>query len=310
MNQSIHFCSGYGKHFTIQEKPQQFEISLRRVWYKSAQSCESCGYPACKRCRERYCIVIEALDDIIFTTNNLELVTYRNTILDTETVYQITFLEDVLSVTNILSLLLQLDKKDFSTIAQPVTEVLKNFGENIDTNYLKNFNNANEIIEKIKVYERQNIVSFGLRKCQQQNHNLIKDILDKKVIKPFIDESIKEMKNAFNISNLPVLNAFLKLDPQKIPDKDSLLFENYGVEKVTLLHNFYIKGKGDSFQGRTVQADALYDTQLSCLLLEFSNFKSYVCEQKAALSQEYLGKEKSLQSKFDLFNAQKYKIKK
>ena len=219
-------------------------------------------------------------------------------------------MEDVLSVTNILSLLLQLDKKDFSTIAQPVTEILKNFGENIDTNYLKNFNNANEIIEKIKVYERQNIVSFGLRKCQQQNHNLIKDILDKKVIKPFIDESIKEMKNAFNISNLPVLNAFLKLDPQKIPDKDSLLFENYGVEKVTLLHNFYIKGKGDSFQERTVQADALYDTQLSCLLLEFSNFKSYVCEQKAALSQEYLGKEKSLQSKFDLFNAQKYKIKK
>ena len=176
LNQSIHFCSGYGKHFTIQEKPQQFEISLRRVWYKSTPSCENCGYPACKRCRERYCIVIEALDDIIFTTNNLELVTYRNTILDTETVYQITFLEDVLSVTNILSLLLQLDKKDFSTIAQPVTEILKNFGENIDTNYLKNFNNANEIIEKIKVYERQNIVSFGLRKCQQQNHNLIKDI--------------------------------------------------------------------------------------------------------------------------------------
>ena len=79
-------------------------------------------------------------------------------------------------MTNILSLLLQLDKKDFSTIAQPVTEILKNFGENIDTNYLKNFNNANEIIEKIKVYERQNIVSFGLRKCQQQNHKLIKDI--------------------------------------------------------------------------------------------------------------------------------------
>ena len=60
-------------------------------------------------------------------------------------------------MTNILSLLLQLDKKDLSTIAQPVntvTEILKNFGENIDTNYLKNFNNANEIIEKIMVYER------------------------------------------------------------------------------------------------------------------------------------------------------------
>ena len=110
------------------------------------------------------------------------------------------------------------------------------------------------------------------------------------------------MINAFNISNLPVSNAFLKLDPQKIPNRDSLLFENYGVE-VTLLENFYGKGKEDSFQGRTVQVDALYGVHFSCLLLEFSNFKSYVCEQKAARIFEYLGKEKSLKSKFDLFNA-------
>ena len=119
---------------------------------------------AYKCCRERYHIIIEALDDFISTTNNPELVTYRNTLLDTETVYQITFLEDVLSVTNILSLLLQSDKNDFSAIAQSVntvTEILKNIEENIDTNHLKNFNNANKIIEKIEVSERQNIVSSG-----------------------------------------------------------------------------------------------------------------------------------------------------
>ena len=156
---------------------------------------------------------------------------------------------------------------------------------------------------------RDKTLSFGKCKHQKQDHNLTKDIFHKKVIKPFINELIKEMKNAFDISNLPVLNGFLKLYPQKILNKDSLLFENYGVE-VTLLHNFYGKGKEDSFQGRAVQANALYDTQLSCLLLEFSNFKSYVCEQKAARSQEYSGKEKPLMSKFDLFNAQKYKTRK
>ena len=240
---------------------------------------------ACKCCRERYHIIIEALDDIISTTNNPELVTYRNTLLDTETVYQITFLEDVLSVTNILSLLLQSDKKDFSAIASSVNaviEILKNIRENIDTNHLKNFNNANKIIEKIKVYERQNIVSSGTCKCQKQDYNLTKDIFHKKVIRPFLDELIKEMKNAFHISNLPVLNAFLKLNPQKIPDKDSLLFENYGMEEVTLLHNFYGKGKEESFQGRT--EDALYDTQLSCLLLEFSNFKLYLWTKSSTLT--------------------------
>ena len=144
---------------------------------------------ACKRCRERYHIIIEALDDIISTSNIPELLTYRNTLLDTETVYQITFLEDVISVTNILSLLLQLDKNDFSAIARSVNtviELLKNIGENTDANHLKNFNSANEIIEKIEVYERQNIVSSGMHKHQKQDHDLTKDIFHKKFIKPFI----------------------------------------------------------------------------------------------------------------------------
>ena len=103
-------------------------------------------------------------------------------------------MEDILSVANILSLLLQSDKKDLSAIARSVNgviEILRNIGENIDTNHLKNFNNANKIIEKIEIYERQNIVSFGTHKCQKQDHNLTKDIFHKKVIKPFIDELIK-----------------------------------------------------------------------------------------------------------------------
>ena len=107
---------------------------------------------ACKHCRERYHIFIEALDDVISTTNNLELVIYRNIFLDTETVYQIMFLEGVVIVTNILSLLLQSDKKDFSSITPSlngVIENLKNIGENIYTDRLKNFNNANKKIEKM-----------------------------------------------------------------------------------------------------------------------------------------------------------------
>ena len=206
---------------------------------------------ACKRCRERYHIIVEALD-IISTTYNPELVTYRNILLDTETVYQIKFLEDVLSMTNILSLLLQSDKKDFSAKARSVNmviEILKNIGENIDTNHLKNFNNANEIIEKIEVYERLNIVFSGTCKRQKEDHNLTKDIFHKKVIKSFIDELIKEMKNAFDISNLAVLNAFLKIDAQKIPNKDSLLFENCSVEEVTLYITFMEKVKKTAFKG-------------------------------------------------------------
>ena len=142
---------------------------------------------ACKTCRERYHIIIEALDDITSTTSNPELLTYRNTLLDSEIIYQITFLEDFLSVTNILSLLLQSDRKNFSAIVQSVNmviEILKNIGENIDTNHLKNFKHANKITEKIEVYERQNIVSSGMCKRQKQDHNLtsIKRLLRLKIM--------------------------------------------------------------------------------------------------------------------------------
>ena len=126
-------------------------------------------------------------------------------------------------MTNILSLLLQSDKKDFSAIVLSVNmviEILKNTGENIDTNYLKNFNNTNKIIEKIKVYERQNIVSSGTCKHQKQDHNLTKDIFHKKVIKLFIDELIKEMKNEHDYVKLfpDTCNFFCK-DAVKFTNK-------------------------------------------------------------------------------------------
>ena len=96
---------------------------------------------------------------------------------------------------------------------------------------------------------RDKILFSSMCEYQKQDHNLTKDIFHKKVIKSFIDELIKEMKNAFDISNLPVLNAFLKIDAQKIPNKDSLLFENYGVKEVTLCIAFMEKVKKTAFKG-------------------------------------------------------------
>ena len=94
------------------------------------------------------------------------------------------------------------------------------------------------------------------------------------------------MKVAFNISNLPVLNAFLKLDTRGPPDRGSSSFESSGEVELKALHDFYGTGKQDTFQWRTVQTDALYDTQFSSLLLEFRNFKSYISQQKIPLSQK------------------------
>ena len=71
---------------------------------------------SCKRTRERYPIITESLDDIITKDPKAELIGLRNQMLNSETLLQICFLEDVLSITNILSLVLQSDKKDFAAV--------------------------------------------------------------------------------------------------------------------------------------------------------------------------------------------------
>ena len=83
-----------------------------------------------------------------------------------QTVFQITFLEDVLSVTNALSLLLQSDVKDFpsiSCIVSSTLQTLEDIGNDFDSIHLKSFNKSAEIIEKIKSFEKQNIVSSQTR---------------------------------------------------------------------------------------------------------------------------------------------------
>ena len=53
---------------------------------------------ACRRCRERYDQIVEALDEILASNRNAEWIGYRTTLLKPRTVLQITFLKDFLSV--------------------------------------------------------------------------------------------------------------------------------------------------------------------------------------------------------------------
>ena len=84
-------------------------------------------------------------------------------------------------------------------------------GRNKERNHFKNFNNADRIIQKIENYQKQNIVSSKICKCQKQDHNLSEGDFHKTVARPFIHALIEEIKNAFDISHLPVLKCILKL---------------------------------------------------------------------------------------------------
>ena len=113
------------------------------------------------------------------------------------------------------------------------------------------------------------------------------------------------MKDAFDLTNLPVLNLFLKLDPQGLPSAESTEFPTYGEHEIKELYNHYDTRKEDTFQERTVTTEALLDVPIDALLIEYARFVNYVAQQKVALPEEYTAKEKSLKAKYLLFDSQK-----
>ena len=77
---------------------------------------------ACKRCIERYVVIIEALDNVLNETEKQkpEVEGYCATLLQPNTILQIALLDDVISTTSALCLLLQSDKEDFGAVNRAV----------------------------------------------------------------------------------------------------------------------------------------------------------------------------------------------
>ena len=167
---------------------------------------------ACNRCRERYEQIIEALDDILVKNRNVEWIAYRSSLLKPTTAFQITFLEDVMSVTNGLCLLLQSDKKDFGAISRAVNStlvILEEIKEDVDSIYFKSFKQSGDIIEKVSLIEMRITVAGGTRKQSRIDASITTTEFHSSAFNPYIDALMKEMTYAFDLSELPVLTAFL-----------------------------------------------------------------------------------------------------
>ena len=77
-----------------------------------------------------------------------------------------TFIEDVLSVTNGLYLLLQSDKKGFRAISRAVNSTIvipEEIKEDLHSIYLKSFRQSEDIIERISLIEVRIAVAGGTR---------------------------------------------------------------------------------------------------------------------------------------------------
>ena len=116
---------------------------------------------ACKRCRQHYCIISESLDDIITKNPKAELIGICEQLLQQDTIIQICFLENVLSVTNDLSLVLQSNHKDFGALRRSVKYTINQLNqiqENVRGPLMKSFQKVEELIQNIERYCHENVI--------------------------------------------------------------------------------------------------------------------------------------------------------
>ena len=267
---------------------------------------------ASKRCRQRCEQIIEALDDILVKNRNAEWIGYRSSLLKPTTVLQITFF-DILSVINGLRLLLQGDKKDFRAISRAANStpvILEEIKEDVDSIHLKSFKQSEDIIERVSLIEMRSAVAGGTRKQSRIDASITRIEFHSSTINSFIDALMKEITYAFDLSELSVLTAFLKLDPADLPERTSSKFREYGTRELRVLYDFHGNEATDEYHGRTTRSEKLLRCPYDALELEFGGYKSYINSQKSKVREEFLKKEHSLRSKLLLKKANKYSTKK
>ena len=127
---------------------------------------------ACKCCRERYGMICGSLDDIITRNPRPELTGYHDEMLNAQTVLHITFLQDVLTIMNILSLVLQSDCKDFGAVRLALSTTLTTLNDmqNSSSVHLKGFCAYQDVLSQIESFAKQNILVKYTRKKLRINH--------------------------------------------------------------------------------------------------------------------------------------------
>ena len=71
---------------------------------------------ACKRCLERYKMILEALNQVLVAKPNPEISGHQSGLLEPSTIIELSFLDDIITIISKLCLLLQPDHKDFREI--------------------------------------------------------------------------------------------------------------------------------------------------------------------------------------------------
>ena len=136
-------------------------------------------------------------------------------------------MEDIFSITNVLCLVLQTDKKDVGATSRAVSNCIKRLEEiltNKDTDLLKSFNSScSGIVKTVDDYQMQLTVSGSTRKeFAEDRFSNDKDQICETVVK-LVSTLIVEMKGAFDMSDILIVLALMRLDPISVLEESDLM---------------------------------------------------------------------------------------
>lgn len=133
-------------------------------------------------------MIVGSLDDIITRNPKPKIIGYHDEMLNAQTVLKITFLEDVLAVTNILSLVLQSDRKDFGAVRRALSSTLNTINDmkNINSIHLKSFRGCQDVLDQFESYTKQNVPAKHTRKKLKIDHSISIEEFHENIAKPFL----------------------------------------------------------------------------------------------------------------------------
>lgn len=235
----------------------------------------------------RYVCIVDTLDSIYSDKKEPEVYGIRLAATDKKTVATILLLCDILKPVNILSLYLQQENINFTSLPVNVKattdaltmliETYEQYFNNLD-NSPTEFSKCSELLSEIR--DRTDLAR-RLRLGEQDAELTPESFLTKTEI-PLIYILIQEIQDAF-CTGEPVLKSFGYLDPSNLPDTVQELNEiDYGKVDIERMVAFYGQGKEDTFRGHRVVQPALMDPVL--LRTQLKDFRMQLFMMNAAVS--------------------------
>ncbi|XP_078327996.1 zinc finger MYM-type protein 1-like [Crassostrea virginica] len=220
----------------------------------------------------RYTCILDTLDAIYDEKKDPEILGIRFNVTKKPLLAGIVLLCDILKPVNMLSLYLQEQDINFTTLPMHVKETTDILHELIGK-YQENQLDETEFLKVRDLFTEINDRTDLARRMRDRDRDeMTPETFLGRIGIPLIYDLIQEIEDAF-CTGAPVLSSFGVLDPRNLPDTVEKL-SDYGQDEIQKIADFYGSPKDDAFQGHRIQVRALFDSV--ALRTELTSFKRHL----------------------------------